>query len=292
MTDTAGLLPAAQAAASRCRDHLKQLRQRYPGILGQLQRATTLHGSSPDLTWPEWCWLPMGAPATLLRDMGLRHPADTARAAALASWRLTQGLYVLTDEHFAQLAPETVTELHDPVTGILAQLPDHCPYLVLGQRGLAGMYVHAEYDTAPGAAPELRLLVDVGDASGHGELDDLLPIAVYAQDGPVISPTNQAIAAIVDGLRAVDEQSTQTAGAISITRGQQPWGHNARELLGRLLVYVACLADPAAEIYAPEDPTRSPHRATPDEHGRWIGASAPRIWRVGFRERPTRRVVR
>lgn len=285
---------AAAFAVSRCRDHLKQLRQRYPAVLGELHQAAGRRGSSPEMSWPDWCWLPMAAPASILPAFGLRAPADIARTAALATWRLGQGVYTLTDEHFDTVAPEggEITTLTDPVDGMLARLPDQCPYIVLGQPRLAGVYVHAEYDVARGGRPELRLLVDTGDAGEHGDLDELAPIAVYAEPGPVISPTNQEIAALADGLREATDAAVTAAGALLLHRNQPSWGQTAQKLLGRLLVYVACLVDPDVEIYAPDAPATSPSWAEPDGRGRWVGASGPRVWRVGFRAPPELRVVR
>jgi hypothetical protein len=122
-------------------------------------------------TWPPWCYLPIAAAIAivthgatadeLLADAVLRNRADNlgTTLAALAAWRVTQGVWDFDPELYQALW-ETPMEGKLPVE-LLFRLPEWAPYICLrgatvGGSPIAGVFVRLE--PAGGAdPPELRL---------------------------------------------------------------------------------------------------------------------------------------
>lgn len=104
-------------------------------------------------------------------SLGAMHPeriTDAARLAALAAWRMTQGIY-----RFDPAVYEAVRDT--PVAGdipheLLLRLPEWCVYLEtpglhFGAAPLQGAFAHLEHDVNNGRR-ELRLLLDTDEAGG------------------------------------------------------------------------------------------------------------------------------
>jgi len=120
----------------------------------------------------------MAGAALALLEHGLEPESDLAERetlclAAIAAWRATQGIY--------RVHPTLLEELlGTPVSGdlpaeVLMRLPEWCVYVetpghvFAGELRLAGFYAHTEYDVMA-KRTELRVLLDVDDGDGNGDL--------------------------------------------------------------------------------------------------------------------------
>lgn len=159
----------------RPRDHLTQAAKLYPNAWADADRYRAGRGHEyPD--WPDWCYLPITATATivaddagvLVTDLPRAFPArlaDAARLAALCAWRMTQGIYRFDETLGADVVSTPVAG--DIPHEILYRLPEWCVYVEtpgLQAYGvpLHGFFAHLEHDIQT-HRPELRLLLD-GDA--------------------------------------------------------------------------------------------------------------------------------
>ncbi|WP_148676247.1 AcrVA2 family anti-CRISPR protein [Klebsiella pneumoniae] len=129
--------------------------------------------------WPEWCFIPIADVARLIRpDWNGRTDihnlaADAARLSALASWRVTQGIYQFDPDLYESLI---TTAIDDLPSEVLTLLPEWGIYIETpGNEKISGFFAHCEYD-ARHKRPELRLLLNTPD--------NLLPVAI-----PLISGT-------------------------------------------------------------------------------------------------------
>ncbi|WP_329431233.1 hypothetical protein OG339_47590 (plasmid) [Streptosporangium sp. NBC_01495] len=128
--------------------------------------------------WPDWCWLPMGAAATIVQQRGMRDLADAARLAAVGQWKLhSRSIVIPSAEVVRSAEPGIPGYFHDvdtmemaiPRDRLLSELGAACHYLVtpfsmpVEHTGswLYGSYIHLEYDKDAGRT-ELRLLLDFG----------------------------------------------------------------------------------------------------------------------------------
>jgi hypothetical protein len=85
----------------RPKEHLIAFRKRYPDAFKLVDALRAEPGrAGPD--WPEWCFLPFEAAYWILHGEGLPESptqlGDAFELAALAAWRVTQGIYRLTPE--------------------------------------------------------------------------------------------------------------------------------------------------------------------------------------------------
>ena len=146
--------------------HLHSLPARYPRIWQQIDDLRSRRGKDlPD--WPQWCFMPM-AGAHAVATQGTDEPApgvDVAVIAALAAWRVSQGIYRF-DGTLLDALWDTPCDGDIPAE-ILERLPEWCCYVpldlprrVLGM-DVCGFFVHLEHDANTGHR-ELRLLLDFG----------------------------------------------------------------------------------------------------------------------------------
>lgn len=98
------------------------------------------------------------------RILAITDPNSIAHAghlAALAAWRVTQGIYRFDKELYAALRETPV--LGDIPHNVLYRLPEWCVYVethgIESGRQLHGVFVHLEHDVNTGR-PELRLVLD------------------------------------------------------------------------------------------------------------------------------------
>jgi len=156
----------------RPREHLVAAGKLYKGAWKQIDSFRAERGTYvPD--WPDWCFIPVAATyAIVANDAGVdgsqlafTHPerlADPARLAAIASWRVTQGIYRFDPALYASVIDTPVER--DIPSDVLYRLPEWCVYVETPDRQwqgsqLHGFWAHLEYDINTGRH-ELRLLMD------------------------------------------------------------------------------------------------------------------------------------
>lgn len=255
----------------RPRDHLVDFTKRYPQAW---KRAADLVGDKgrglPD--WPDWCYLPLaGSYAVIASELGVQrvelpYIGDVARHAALAAWRLTQGIY-----RFDPAVYEAVRDT--PVSGdipheVLYRLPEWCIYIETpgmqhAGRDLHGAFVHLEHDANTGRA-ELRLLLD--------QDDHLIPLPLHL--GPwTLKESIERMAA--------DADKQAVAYGIAPADEQHLAGH--AELAEPLVSLALYVCTQAAEI---GQPGQAPVRPLPKKTKRglqYFPADKPTTWDVGVR---------
>lgn len=156
----------------RPKQHLVAAGQLYPHAWKQVDQLRADRGESvPD--WPTWCFVPIAATASIVADdagidvtlLPVLYPdriGDAARLAALAAWRVTQGIYRY-DETMFECVASTPLE-RDLPCDVLYRMPEWCVYIETpglrwGDSELHGFWGHLEHDVSTGR-PELRLLLD------------------------------------------------------------------------------------------------------------------------------------
>jgi len=123
--------------------------------------------------WPNWCFLPAGELCRLIGRMGETSPnigdnlnaigANFNAIAALAGWRVTQGVYRFDPDLFDSVWH---TRLDAQIPGeILFRLPEWCVYImtpgcVFADKNLSGFFAHLDYGVGS-SRTELRLLLDL-----------------------------------------------------------------------------------------------------------------------------------
>lgn len=118
--------------------------------------------------WPGWCFMPSSEilkliGATQSPNQGLS--SNLNAVAALASWRVTQGIYKFDPDLFASVWD---TPLDTPIPcETLFRLPEWCVYIMtpgcrFAEVNLRGFFAYLDYDPHNGHS-ELRILLDVGE---------------------------------------------------------------------------------------------------------------------------------
>lgn len=165
--------PISETPACRPLEDLATAGKRYPEAWALIDHFRAGRGTGfPD--WADWCFIPIAAGQTVVAEaMGIEitalpfiYPArapDGARLAALAAWRVTQGIYQFAPELYTRLlsAPIHLEMTHE----VLFHLPEWCVYIetphipIWGNERVHGVFAHLECDEND-HRPELRFLLD------------------------------------------------------------------------------------------------------------------------------------
>lgn len=135
--------------------------KRHPAGFSLVDECHRDKGRPPLPDWPDWCYAPIAA---AFNAVG---PLDAATVTAMATWRMTQGIYRFDPTLYASLIDTPVTG--DLPTDILYQLPEWCVYIEtphgVDYSGTAvrGAFCWLEFDTNNNNQHELRMLLDIGD---------------------------------------------------------------------------------------------------------------------------------
>jgi hypothetical protein len=124
----------------RPKEHLIAFRKRYPHAF-KLVDALRVEPGRAGPEWPEWCFLPFEVAYWMLHGKGLpESPAQAGAAfelAALAAWRVTQGIYRLAPKLFDE-AWEADLDWKIPAD-LFFRLPRWCVYIETHGEGPMGM---------------------------------------------------------------------------------------------------------------------------------------------------------
>lgn len=239
---------AAREAMAASEQLVASVDANYPNAWSTLDRMRQEQGRNPELVWPEWCLLPMGASATVAQtrpEILLRRPTIVAEMAVAYAWRHTRSVYLvnarLLDTIFSQV-PDAI-ELHD-----LVGLPEWCIAIASTHPEWPGvaLWAHLEWDLN-NSRPELRLLLSQPDAPP-------LPLPIYL-DRPTLT---EALAdMIATAITSISTPGANVHGApIPLHAG--PALADVADHVDRYTALLAYLARPEADIVHASRPGVSP----------------------------------
>lgn len=277
--------PQFNRRVCRPRDNLDAVSRRYPNAWTDIDyMRTTLRGVGvPD--WPAWCFIPIaGAQAAVANGLGVEvlhlaklYPAavgEAASLAALAAWRMTQGIY-----RFDPALYEAVRDT--PVSGdipheVLFRLPEWCVYLetpglTLGTEPVHGVFAHLEHDINTQRA-ELRLVLDLGLATGMS----LIPVPVHLGAWSLA----EAIARVMD----VTYSSAASRGIQLPASDREATGATLRAVVEPVVSLLLYLCSQASEVAGRHGTPGNPEPVRTRRDGwKLFPVPGPRTWDVGVR---------
>lgn len=259
----------------RQRAYLTEMARKYPDVWKRIDIMRAARGRDlPD--WPQWCFLPLAGAIALVEGYGVRHDGlDPARLAALAAWRVTQGVY--------RFDPDLYKEIIDtPLTGdiphdVFHRLPEWCVYvetpgMTFTGRVLYGFFAHLEYDVETDRT-ELRLLLDL-DERAHVLAPSTIPVILHLGPWSV----EESIERMLEAARAMadDPELLRDPGWDDYAR---TLAKNVRPMLSLLLYLCSVNADMDA-AWATRTPPRIKRHKGVD---RTYPPDASSVWSVGVR---------
>lgn len=280
-------MPSHQFNRSVCRprEHLDAISRRYPQAWTDIDyMRTTLRGVGvPD--WPAWCFVPIaGAQAAVANGLGIDvmrlaslYPAavgEAASLAALAAWRMTQGIY-----RFDPALYEAVRDT--PVSGdipheVMFRLPEWCVYLetpglTLGTDPVQGVFAHLEHDIHTQRV-ELRLVLDIDTATGMS----LIPVPVHLGAWSLA----EAIARVMD----VTYSSAAAQGIRVHETDREKTGATLRAVVEPVVSLLLYLCSQASEVAGRTGTPGNPEPVRTRRAGwKLFPVPGPRTWEVGVR---------
>lgn len=262
----------------RPRGHLMTAAALYPGAWRAYDNYRARRGV--DLpNWPDWCFAPMAAAYDIVSEGGknpmpLHMIADVARLAAVAAWRVTQGIYRYDKSLYDALIDTPIAG--DLPAEVLYRMPEWCVYIETPglewlDAPLYGFWAHLESDVNT-QRPELRLLLD-GEA-------ELTPFPIHIGKWPLSEAVSRAIdvgrlnASSMLGVKVPHEAQSiiQNAVPSSLTPTFAP-------LVSLLLYLCADEADLGVGVNRPSRPTPTRTR----RGMRIFPPDNPTTWDVGVR---------
>lgn len=260
----------------RPREHLVAIAKKYPNAWKMAENMRANRGK--DLPWwPEWCYLPCAGAYTIVanhwnvpRLTTIEQVHDLSKIAALAPWRITQGIYRFDPDLLLGLmaTPVEGNLPHD----VLFRLPEWCIYIEtpntkwLGDT-LYGYFVHLEYDVNDGRT-ELRLLLDTDE--------QLFPVPLHLGDWTLA----ESIKRFIDESIKQRTQNALWLPAFEMNAEQQ---REFKESIDPLISLVLYICSTNADI---GDGGKRPHNPTPRKTKRGpriFPANQSTVWNVGVR---------
>lgn len=267
--------------APRPKQHLATAGKLYAGAWRRVDQFRAEKGREvPD--WPDWCFIPITATQAIVSaDAGVEvsmlarvHPerlADPARLAALATWRVTQGIYRF-DSTLYECVIDTPLE-RDLPCDVLYRLPEWCVYIEtpdmtwVGSQ-LHGFWSHLEYDINTGRH-ELRFLLDSEAA--------LSPLVIHLGNWSLLEAIERAHKVAVS--HTLNAGPSPLVGNIDAPATSQEMARILAPLVS-LLLYVC---SQAAEIGTTDRQPGNPKPKRTKQGWRLFPADKPTTWDVGVR---------
>jgi len=254
-----------RGALSRPALLLRDIGRRYPNAWKQYDIFRQDNGVS--LHWPDWCYCPMAAAYAIVSDGGsldgqLGAIGDVQLLAALAAWRVGQGIYRFDPALAEAIKSTPITAL--PVE-VLYRLPEWCVYIEEAHEPGCGFFAYLESDANSGL-PELRILTDPPN-------QERMPIALHL-DQPTL---DLSVAAMLAESRRQMVRLGNTHSAATMPDLVE----NIAEAVTPLLNLVLYLCSEAADLGG-ERPQR-PKPVRTKRGWKMFPPDAPRVWTVGER---------
>lgn len=268
--------------APRPKQHLIAAGKLYPGAWKWVDRFRADKGQGlPD--WPDWCFVPIAATYGIVAaDSGVDgsmlahvHPerlGDPARLAALAAWRVTQGVYRFDPALYESVASTPIDKAMP--SEVFYRLPEWCVYIETPDMEWAGsqlygFWAHLEHDVN-NQRSELRLLLD-SEA-------ELAPLPIHLGDWTLLEALNRVGKAA--NYHALYSGMTRRAALLDEHKDQLPIIAKALSPLLSLLLY---LCSQAAEIGQGGERPSNPVPKRTKQGWRLFPAQKTRQWDVGVR---------
>jgi len=178
--------PDYSETARRLQGHLAHIGKTYPGCWKTIDGSRAARDKELG-KWPQWCFVPLAAAVAIVTDgmptdvlrgvidfiaQTIEDPkdkeekyhrlfGDIASIGALASWRVSQGIYVFDPDLFESVVDTPFEKLPSEV---FYRLPEWCMYVLIPESfrkrfGIYGFFVHLEFDVNT-KATKLRFLLD------------------------------------------------------------------------------------------------------------------------------------
>lgn len=268
--------------APRPKQHLAAAGKLYAGAWKHIDKFRAGKGRDyPD--WPDWCFIPIAATFGIVADdagvdgsmLALTHPErlpDPARLAALATWRVTQGIYRFDPAVYASVIDTPVER--DLPCEVLYRLPEWCVYVETPDREwqgsrLYGFWAHLEYDINT-RRHELRLLLDSEDA--------LAPLSIHLGDWPLVEALERMQQEA--SRQGLNQGWSRLAGQLN---DNKPLATRQAEQLAPLLSLLLFLCSQADEIGTEARRPSNPRPKRTKQGWRLFPADKPATWEVGVR---------
>lgn len=265
--------------AERLQSYIKEYGERYPDCWSMLEMFRRDRGVAPLPDWPDWCWCPLAGATAIIglhvneQRLSPQHAFDIGPLGALATWRMTRGIYRYDSDLFHEL-------WHTPIEGdlpidVLYRLPEWCVF-VEPPRGadcqwfgapVVGWFAHLEWDVQA-KRPELRLVFDT--------LVGLIPFAVHLKQASLSECVQAAI--------EVALKSAEQIGADHIKPVLTE--HNyAVDLMPYISVtlYLCAEAADISDLKGRKERPQNPQPVKTKKGLRTFPADNPTSWQVGYR---------
>ena len=258
----------------RPKQHLEAAGKRYPQAWKLIDAMRADRGRGlPE--WPEWCFAPLAGSAAVINERLSRaemihHIGDIGRLAALAAWRVSQGVYCFDPEVYAAVRSTPLSG--DLPCDVLFRLPEWCVYvetpgITFSGGPLHGFFAHLEWDPRDGRA-ELRLLLDLEGV--------LLPAPLHLGPWSLDEALRRVIQAGIEESRTHGFLKPEVT---ALPQGGPPAASEYAPLISLLLYLCALNAEIGDGRRQPERP--QPKRTKRGE--RLFPPDRPTVWDVGLR---------
>lgn len=251
--------------------YLSRMAARHPGCWAAVDTMRAGRGRElPD--WPAWCFLPLAGSYAILaggRPLDPERAGEIAAFAALAAWRVTQGIYEI---HPAVRAAVESTPLEGELpVDVLYRLPEWCPYvrtpgLRVGPWEPHGFWAYLEADANHGHA-ELRIALDC-----EPTIQALLPIYLGGT--------------LAEGVAAAEREARAQLARLGTPAFPVPSASEFAEVVRPLVALVLYLCAENAEVRDPAGRRERPENPRPQRTKgglRLFPPPAPTTWEVGYR---------
>lgn len=220
--------------------------------------------TGPD--WADWCYMPIAASMAVVQSHRGDMLADPAILTALATWRMTRGIYRFDP---ALLGAVIDTPLDTLPVDHLYRLPEWCVYvetpdMLYGALRMHGFWAHLECDVGRGNAPELRFVLDTAPDPRQVFAGGMIPRSLILTHNT-----------IEDSLMAVTDSGMEMVG-LHLSAAARRSTLDDADLLRRLVSMVLYLC-------ADADLTVSCQTRRPCVQRAQQPAAGPTQWDVGLR---------
>jgi len=267
--------------------HLRSLAREFPGAWKAYDAYRAERGRGLP-RWPDWCFCPMAAAYAVASGGADRVPVGPsagkiAELAALAAWRVGQGIYRFDADLYSEVLATPLTG--DLPEAVLFQLPEWCVYVetpdLVGMAGdpVHGFFAHLEHDANDGRA-ELRLLLDEEASDGPF----LRPVPLHLVGGGLVQALEAADRERLNQLQRFPALLSRAPSALGEIRDLLDEARDGlRRQVEPLLSLLLYLCSENADL----DPCgRRPPRPRPRKTKaglRLFPPDAPTTWEVGLR---------